>query len=174
VLRIPGGSGARSGGTEGGAGGGNGWIGGPTAAMPADMAAVVHARGHIGRMIVAEARRQGVPPAFALAVAWQESGWQPGVVSWAGAIGVMQMLPATGEWVGSAMLGHQVNLWDPAQNVKAGVRLLKHYLARYGGSRPLALAAYYQGQAAADRYGVFPVSRPYIASIQRLEQLFAS
>jgi len=174
VLRIPGGSGVRNGGSGGAGGGGNGRIGGPTAAMPADMAAQVQSRGHIGRLIVAEARRQGVPPAFALAVAWQESGWQPGVVSWAGAIGVMQMLPATGEWVGSAMLGHQVNLWDPAQNVKAGVRLLKHYLARYGGSRPLALAAYYQGQTAADRYGIFPVSRAYIASIQRLEQLFGS
>jgi LysM repeat protein len=172
VLRIPGGTGGSNG--AGGGGGAGGRVGGTTAAMPADMAALVHARRHIGRMIVAEARRQGVPPAFALAVAWQESGWQPRVVSWAGAIGVMQMLPATGEWVGSAMLGHQVNLWDPMQNVKAGVRLLKHYLARYGGSRDLALAAYYQGQTAADRYGIFPVSRSYIASIQRLEHLFAS
>ena len=70
------------------------------------------------------------------------------------------------------MLGHPVNLWDPSQNVRAGVRLLKHYLARYGGNRSLALAAYYQGQTAADRYGIFAVSRPYIASILRLQQLF--
>jgi LysM repeat protein len=170
VLTIPGASGGNAGGRDGA--GGAGRVGGPTSAMPGDMASLVRARENIGRLIVAEARRQGVPPAFALAVAWQESGWQPRVVSWAGAIGVMQLLPATGEWVGSAMLGHGVNLWDPAQNIKAGVRLLKHYLARYGGSRALALAAYYQGQTAADRYGIYPVSRPYIASIQRLEQLF--
>ena len=169
LLTIPG---SRGGAGAPGDAANGGRVGGPTHAMPADMASLVRARGHIGRVIVAEARRQGVPPAFALAVAWQESGWQPRVVSSAGAIGVMQLLPATEEWVGSAMLGHGVNLWDPAQNVKAGVRLLKHYLARYGGSRAMALAAYYQGQTAADRYGIYPVSRPYIASIQRLEQLF--
>lgn len=160
-------------GERGGSGMDNGRLGGPTPAMPPDMAALVVSRQAIGRLIVAEARRQGVPASFALAVAWQESGWQPRVVSYAGAIGVMQLLPATGEWVGSTMLGHAVNLRDPAQNVKAGVWLLGHYLARYGGNRSLALAAYYQGQTAADRYGVFAVSRPYIASILRLQQLFA-
>lgn len=147
-------------------------LGGPTAAMPADMAAVVAARRDIGRIIVAEARRQGVPASFALAVAWQESGWQPRVVSYAGAVGVMQLLPSTGDWVSATMLGRSVNLWDAEQNVLAGVRLLRHYLDRYG-DRSLALAAYYQGQSAADRHGVFPVSRPYIASILRLQELFA-
>lgn len=169
VLRVPTASADTGGGR---AAPESGRIGKPNATMPADMAALVAARAEIGRLITAEARRQGVPPAFALAVAWQESGWQPRVVSYAGAVGVMQLLPATGEWVGSAMLGHAVNLWVPAQNVEAGVRLLRHYLDRYGGSRALALAAYYQGQTAADRYGVYPVSRPYIASILRLEQIF--
>ncbi len=141
-------------------------------AMPADMAALVASRAHIGRLITAEARRQGVPPSFAKAVAWQESGWQPRVKSYAGAIGVMQLLPATGEWVGGTMLGRPVNLWDPAQNVRAGVRLLRHYLDRYGGNRQLVLAAYYQGQSAADRHGIYPISRPYIDSILYLERLF--
>ena len=169
-LRIPGVKGDRAAQrpSRGGA-----QLGGPTGLMPSGMAAVVAARQGIGRIIVAEARRQGVPPAFALAVAWQESGWQPRVVSYAGAIGVMQLLPSTGEWVGATMLGRSVNLWDAEQNVLAGVRLLQHYLVRYGGDRSLALAAYYQGQSAADRYGVFPVSRPYIASILHLQDLFA-
>jgi LysM repeat protein len=172
-LRIPGArvrDGARRW-TDRGRGAGS--LGGPTAAMPGDMAVVVAARREIGRIIVAEARRQGVPPAFALAVAWQESGWQPRVVSYAGAIGVMQLLPSTGDWVSATMLGRPVNLWEPQENVLAGVRLLKHYLVRYGGDRSLVLAAYYQGMSAADRYGIFPVSRPYIASILRLQQLFA-
>jgi soluble lytic murein transglycosylase-like protein len=93
-------------------------------------------------------------------------------VSYAGAIGVMQLLPATGDWVGGAMLGHSVNLWNPAHNVKAGVRLLRHYLDRYGGNKQLVLAAYYQGQSAADHYGIYPISRSYIASILYLERLF--
>jgi N-acetylmuramoyl-L-alanine amidase len=141
-------------------------------AMPASMAALVAERDAIRRLIVEEARRFGVPPAFALAVAWQESGWQQGVTSWAGAVGVMQLLPATGEWVGEAMLGKPVDLADPRQNVRAGVRLLAHYLDRYDGNRDLVLAAYYQGQTAADRHGVFRLSRPYIASIKVLERLF--
>ncbi len=175
-LRIPGARGRDGAGrTDRGRGGGSRGtsLGGATAAMPADMAAVVASRSDIGRIIVAEARRQGVPPAFALAVAWQESGWQPRVVSYAGAIGVMQLLPTTGDWVSAAMLGRSVNLWDPRENVLAGVRLLKHYLDRYDGDRSLVLAAYYQGQSAADHHGVFPISRPYIASILRLQQLFA-
>ena len=141
-------------------------------AMPASMAALVAERDATRRLIVEEARRFGVRPAFALAVAWQESGWQQGVTSSAGAVGVMQLLPATGEWVGEAMLGRSVDLADPRQNVRAGVRLLAHYLDRYDGNRDLVLAAYYQGQTAADRHGVFRVSRPYIASIKVLERLF--
>ena len=58
--------------------------------------------------IVREADRQGVPRALALAVAWQESGWQQGVVSHAGAVGVMQLMPGTAEWIGETMLGRPV------------------------------------------------------------------
>lgn len=140
--------------------------------VPASMAQRVAARDAVRRLIVREARRQGVAPAFALAVAWQESGWQQQVVSSAGAIGIMQLLPATGDWVSEAMLGQAVNLRAPASNVRAGVRLLRHYLDRYGGSRELALAAYYQGQTATDLHGVYAVSRPYIASILVLEAVF--
>jgi LysM repeat protein len=140
--------------------------------MPESMASLVAQRDAVRRLIVTEAERFGVPPALALAVAWQESGWQQGVVSWAGAVGVMQLLPATGEWVGEAMLGTPVNLNDTTHNVRAGVRLLAHYLDRYDGNRDLVLAAYYQGQTAADRHGVFAVSRPYVASIKVLEKLF--
>lgn len=144
----------------------------PSSAMPASMAALVAERDGVRRVIVEEAQRHGVPPALALAVAWQESGWRQNVVSSAGAVGVMQLLPTTGEWVGEAMLGTSVDIHDLRSNVRAGVRLLAHYLQRYDGSRDLVLAAYYQGQSAVDRHGVYPVSRPYIASIRVLEALF--
>ena len=143
-----------------------------SSSMPASMAALVAEREGVRRLIVEEAQRFGVPPAFALAVAWQESGWRQNVVSWAGAVGVMQLLPATGEWVGDAMLGTAVDIHDLRHNVRAGVRLLAHYLHRYDGNRDLVLAAYYQGQTAVDRHGVYPVSRPYIASIRALEAIF--
>ncbi|HET7520163.1 MAG TPA: LysM peptidoglycan-binding domain-containing protein [Candidatus Limnocylindria bacterium] len=141
--------------------------------MPASMAALVASRNEMRRLIAAEARRGGVPASFALAVAWQESGWQPRVVSSAGAIGVMQLLPATADWVGSAMLGQRVDLWQPRSNVRAGVTLLAYYLRHYHGDRPLALAAYYQGMAGTDRNGIYPVTRPYVASILLLQRMFA-
>jgi N-acetylmuramoyl-L-alanine amidase len=136
--------------------------------LPASMASLMLRREEVRRLIVKEARRYDVPAALALAVAWQESGWRQEVVSRAGAIGVMQILPSTGEWVGEVMLGSRVDLRDTRQNVRAGVRLLAHYLDRYRGNIDLVLAAYYQGQTAADRHGVYPVSRPYVASIRAL------
>ena len=143
-------------------------------AMPASMSSLVAARSAIGDVIRAEAAAQGVPVAFALAVAWQESGWRAGVVSGAGAVGVMQLTPPTRDWVASTMLGHGIDLYDARSNVQAGVTLLRHYLDRYHGDRSLVLAAYYQGQTAADRYGVYKVTRPYIASVTALEKLFAN
>lgn len=144
----------------------------PAITMPPSMAALVASRADIRQAIVEEAARYGVPAPFALAVAWQESGWQQGVVSHAGAVGVMQLMPATADWVAQAMLGTPVNISDTRENIRAGVRLLAHYLARYAGDRDRVLAAYYQGQTAVDRYGVYSVSRPYIASILVLERLF--
>ena len=123
-------------------------------------------------MIVRAADRHSVPRRLALAVAWQESGWQQGVVSHAGAVGVMQLMPATAEWVGQTMLARPVRITDAHSNISAGVRLLRHYIIRYDGNRDLILAAYYQGQHAADLYGVYSVSRQYIASVRYLERLF--
>jgi LysM repeat protein len=140
--------------------------------LPADLAAVVAARDEVRRLIVAEAEAQGVPAELALAVAWQESGWRQGVVSHAGAIGIMQLLPTTADWVATSMLGSAVDVHDPQDNVRAGIRLLRHYLDRYGADSDLVLAAYYQGQAAADRHGIYGITRPYIASIRTLERMF--
>jgi LysM repeat protein len=143
-----------------------------TAGMPASMASLVARRADIGAMLADAATRNGVPVAFAKAVAWQESGWQQGVTSHVGAMGVMQLMPDTVTWVGEAMLHRPINGRDTAQNIEAGVRLLRHYLDRYHGDKARVLAAYYQGQTAVDRHGIFAVSRPYVASILVLERLF--
>ena len=135
------------------------------------LAAAMASRDTVRRIIIEEARRFAVPASLALAVAWQESGWRQSIVSHAGAIGVMQLLPASGEWVGDVMLRAPVDLGDTRSNVRAGVRLLRHYLDRYDGNLDLTLAAYYQGQTAADRHGVYAVTRPYIASVKGLIHL---
>ena len=128
-------------------------------------------RSAMRQLIVDEARRQHFPRRPGAGGRLAGIGLAGGVVSSAGAIGVMQLLPATADWVSAAMLGEPVNLWMPRSNVRAGVALLKHYLVRYG-NRPMALAAYYQGQAGTDRHGIYPISQPYIASILLLERMF--
>jgi N-acetylmuramoyl-L-alanine amidase len=137
------------------------------------MAAAVASRREVGDLLMAEARAAGVDPTFVLAVAWQESGWRQAAVSSAGATGVMQLMPATADWVASSILGESVNIHDTRWNIHAGVRLLRHYLDRYHGDRSRALAAYYQGELAADVHGIYPMTRPYIASILALQTLFS-
>jgi soluble lytic murein transglycosylase-like protein len=147
-------------------------VGQPAAPLPAAMAAAVAQRDDVRRLITAEAERFGVPVSLALALAWQESGWRQGVVSYLGAVGVMQLLPTTAEWVAATMLHEPVNVHDVRDNVRAGVRLMAHYLARYDGSVELTLAAYYQGQTGTDRHGVYSMSRTYVGAIQGLQKLF--
>ena len=98
----------------------------------------------------------GVDAKLARAVAWMESGFQEDVVSSAGAIGVMQLLPETWEWVDTMLLGEATpRTYDG--NVRAGVRYLRWQLDQFDGDVRLALAGYYQGARAVRERG--PVRR---------------
>jgi soluble lytic murein transglycosylase-like protein len=117
-------------------------------------------------LIRSTARAVGVDPALALAVAQQESGFQQRVVSPADAIGVMQVLPSTGRWVGNAVVGRPLDLLDVEDNVLAGVTLLR-VLGR-AAPTPQAVAGYYQGLASVRRNGMLPDTRRYVANVLRL------
>ena len=127
--------------------------------------------------LIAGAHRHGVNPAFVLAVSWWESGWNQSEVSPDGAIGLMQITPGTAAWGGPHLLGHRVNLADPAHNADLGAALLYDYLQKFNDPK-LALAAYYQGPTAAAKFGIFPSSRHYVEGIwalrNRFEARFAS
>jgi soluble lytic murein transglycosylase-like protein len=86
----------------------------------------------------------GVDGHLVRALAWMESGYQNHVVSSAGAIGVMQVTPATWDFVEEVLLGQAVPSTADG-NVRVGVAFLHHLLSRYGGDESLALAAYFQG-----------------------------
>jgi soluble lytic murein transglycosylase-like protein len=79
-----------------------------------------------------------VPAALVKAVITQESSWNPRAVSRAGALGLMQLLPATAAKVGVS----REELFDPAKNILAGVRLLAVLLRHYRGDVISALTAY--------------------------------
>jgi soluble lytic murein transglycosylase-like protein len=98
------------------------------------------------------ADRHGLPPEFVQSVARAESGYRTAAVSPKGAIGVMQLMPKT-----AASL--DANPFDPAENIEAGVRLLRDLLVKYDGSTHRALAAYNAGSGAVDKYQGVPPYR---------------
>ena len=100
------------------------------------------------------------------ALAWMESGFQQDVVSSAGAIGVMQLLPETWEFVDSVLLGEATpRTYDG--NVRAGVRYLRQ-LDEFDGDVKLALAGYYQGARAVRERGLFEDTKQYVSVILQL------
>lgn len=143
------------------------------ASLPPAMASQVAARSASRDVLLAAASEFGVAPAFVLAVAWHESGWQPGAVSFAGAVGLMQLMPGTADWVADTMLHEAPAISDPRWNARAGTRLLAFYLARYGGNKAKTLAAYFQGMTSVETIGILQSSQPYINSILSLEVVFS-
>jgi soluble lytic murein transglycosylase-like protein len=137
----------------------------PTSAQaprpPAPARLALRAPARLAPYFAASAARHGLDPALMDAVAHQESRFRPDAVSPKGAIGVMQLMPAT-----AAALG--VNPWDVGQNIDGGARYLRAMLDRFGGDVALALAAYNAGPGAVERHGGVPPfaeTRTYIARI---------
>ena len=115
-------------------------------------------------LIVQTARRYGVNPKLALAIGWQESGWNQRSVSVANAVGIMQVMPSTGQWCGD-MVGRRLNLMDPRDNVTAGVVMLR-WLTTHASSRDQAIAGYYQGLGGVRQNGMYPDTRAYVRSVK--------
>lgn len=104
--------------------------------------------GTLARTLVEEARRHRLDPRLVLAVVHVESRYDTYAVSDKDAMGLMQILPTTGEWLaelsGMPWLGPQM-LFDPVVNVRLGVAYLRMLLDRYDGDLAAALVAYNWG-----------------------------
>jgi soluble lytic murein transglycosylase-like protein len=117
------------------------------------------------KLLDSAARKYGLPPEFLRSVAAVESGYRPDAVSAKGAIGIMQLMPAT-----AAKLNADPG--NPEQNVDAGARHLRELLLKYDGGVYRALAAYNAGSGAVERYNGIPPYRETQLYVQRVVELY--
>lgn len=130
-----------------------------------------HPDGHrekVRRVIAGAARHHDVDPHLALAIAWQESGWQMGVVSSANAIGAMQVLPSTARWM-ETYAGRPLDLRKLGDNAQAGVLLLR-VLSHHTHRRTHKIGAYYQGLGAVQRHGLYEETKAYVGNVEAIKR----
>jgi soluble lytic murein transglycosylase-like protein len=113
------------------------------------------------------AAHYGVSAELVRALAWQESGFQNHVRSSVGAVGVMQVIPATWFFTERFVIGAPVPRTVDG-NVRIGVAYLRHLLREFRGDVRLAVAAYYRGPAGVHRYGVGPETSRFVANVLAL------
>jgi len=140
--------------------------------------------------IKTESARNNLDPYFVLSLIRQESEFNPSVVSYANAYGLMQLLPSNGKKVASeeGMTHFQTfQLLDPETNIRLGTRYLREMLDQVGGVPEYAMAAYNAGESrvqdweAAGPYGgidefvesiPFTQTRDYVEGIRRNEEIY--
>jgi soluble lytic murein transglycosylase len=135
---------------------------------------------HYSSIVRVHAKNYDLDPSLLAAVIEQESKFRADAKSSAGAIGLMQLQPATAKGIAIRTGGSKFvlsDLYDPELNIRYGSWYLHHLMLKYGDER-LALAAYNAGQQNVDRWRAagedvqFPETRAYIAKVERLKKIY--
>lgn len=124
-----------------------------------------------GSIIYREAKKNNIRPELVAAVVQAESRFKPTARSGAGAIGLMQLVPKTGRWMGAR------DLTNPTQNISAGAKYLKYLHERFDGNETQVIAAYNAGEGNVKRFrGVppFKETRQYVTKVRGYEKDFHS
>jgi N-acetylmuramoyl-L-alanine amidase len=126
---------------------------------------------HVAGLIRSTAARWHLDPSLALAVSWQESGWNMRVVSVVDAIGAMQVMRYTGTYLSNDVVHRSLNLFNAHDNVTAGVALLS-VLTNEASSTRQAVAGYYQGLQSVRDHGMYRSTKQYVANVMALRARF--
>lgn len=121
-----------------------------------------------GQIIYDEAQRNDLPPELLAAVVHTESKFVPTARSNAGAVGLMQLVPRTGRWLGAR------NLTNPTENITAGAKYLRYLTDRFDGDTSKAIAAYNAGEGNVRRFGGVPPFRETRAYVSRVSNYQAA
>lgn len=144
-----------------------------TASAPqSDSAPRSTGRDTVRQLISTTAADYGWRPSVPLGLAMQESGWNNTVVSSAGAVGLFQVLPVTGEWVSTYLVDRDLDLDDPADNVAAGMAYLDYLYNRFDGNVEHAVAAYFEGPGRTEAAGgpSTPGAQRYVDNVLALAE----
>jgi soluble lytic murein transglycosylase-like protein len=123
-------------------------------------------RDGVEKLVREAADRHRVDPALIRAVIETESNWNPSAYSRKGAGGLMQLIPTTAQRFGAN------DVFNPQQNIDAGVKYLRTLLERYNGNLDLALAAYNAGEGAVERAHGIPAYRETRNYVQRVQEAY--
>lgn len=133
------------------------------AGQPQPVCAVGTGKPELDKIVVEAARRYRLDPNLLISVMHHESGFNERAVSNKGAMGLMQLVPATARRFGVK------NIFDPKENIHAGAQYLRFLMDLFGGDVKLALAGYNAGEGAVIRHGYrlppYQETRSYVGSI---------
>ncbi|MFT6896673.1 MAG: hypothetical protein ACJA13_001076 [Paraglaciecola sp.] len=128
----------------------------------------------IKQQLITESLKQGLDPALALAIAKVESDFNADAVSHAGAVGVMQIMPATAEQEFGVS---RYRLKHPQTNIRLGITFIKQLLASYNNRLDIALSHYNGGSAVRTKSGglrVIPATQSYVNKVMGHKSRFAA
>ncbi|HUP49919.1 MAG TPA: lytic transglycosylase domain-containing protein [Thermoanaerobaculia bacterium] len=122
-----------------------------------------------GSIIYSEAKKNDLRPELVAAMVQAESQFKPNARSPVGALGLMQLMPRTGKWMGAR------DLTNPTQNIQAGTKYLKYLNERFSGNETKVIAAYNAGEGNVRKFGGIPPfreTRNYVQKVRNYEKDF--